>query len=275
VLLPIDAKYSTNGEPVERDSMTEIGPDKDELRILHWNIHSWLDTAGSPNLESVIDLIQEINPHVVSLVEVDEPWGMPSCLAELASRCGYSWIFSPVFEFDHETAAGGFGNALLTRLPISAVQQWRLVSPAMPYDRTEASEPRSVILAKLRFGDESFWAGSTHLPRSDSGARAHALRRLISVTGRLDGRWIVCGDFNAPPSPWPDGSDPVMVCPDPARPTYPAGQPTEPIDYCLASRGMSLDGTVLPTAGSDHLPLVIFARFTRQEALAADGSRPD
>ena len=28
----------------------------DELRMLHWNIHSWSDDAGASNLESVVNL---------------------------------------------------------------------------------------------------------------------------------------------------------------------------------------------------------------------------
>jgi hypothetical protein len=49
-----------------------------ELRVLHWNIHSWRDTGGEPNSEGIVDLIREIRPDAVSLVEVDESWGMPS-----------------------------------------------------------------------------------------------------------------------------------------------------------------------------------------------------
>jgi endonuclease/exonuclease/phosphatase family metal-dependent hydrolase len=190
---------------------------------------------------------------------------MPSCLKELASRSGHSWIFSPTFEFGHDESAGGFGNALLTRIPIVALQQWQLLPPAKPYDGTEASEPRSATLIKLRFGSESFWVGSTHLPRGDSDARAHALRRLTAITQKLDGCWVICGDFNAPPSTWLDNEHSLVVCPDPAQPTYPASQPIEAIDYCIASHGVSLEAKVLPVAGSDHLPLVILSRFTTRE----------
>jgi endonuclease/exonuclease/phosphatase family metal-dependent hydrolase len=42
----------------------------DQLRVLHWNIHSWRDASGASNLEAIADLVSEINPHVVSLVEV-------------------------------------------------------------------------------------------------------------------------------------------------------------------------------------------------------------
>lgn len=74
-----------------------------QLRILHWNIHSWRDASNVSNLDVIIDLVSETDPHIVSLVEVDEPWGMPDSLNELADRTGYAWIFVPSFEFGQHT----------------------------------------------------------------------------------------------------------------------------------------------------------------------------
>ncbi|MGH4008872.1 MAG: endonuclease/exonuclease/phosphatase family protein [Pseudonocardiaceae bacterium] len=235
------------------------------LRILHWNIHSWRDTSETSNLEVIIDLVSEADPHIVSLVEVDEPWGMPDSLNELASRTGYSWIFAPSFEFGHHTPAGGFGNALLTKLPILAVQQWQLLWPSRYYDGTEPSEPRSVVYAKIGSFLSPLWIGSTHLPRSDSQARTNALHRLMTLTQKLDGHWLVCGDFNTPASSWLDNGRSVVVCPEPPQPTYPANEPVKPIDYCVASPGLFVEGKTLPVGGSDHLPLLIFVRLAGDE----------
>jgi endonuclease/exonuclease/phosphatase family metal-dependent hydrolase len=234
----------------------------DQLRILHWNIHSWRDASGASNLDAIVDLVRETDPHVVSLVEVDEPWGMSDALNELANRAGCSWIFAPSFEFGHEAPGGGFGNALLTKLPIRAVQHWQLLWPSRLYDDTESSEPRSAVFAKLGFLRSSFWFGSTHLPRSDPQARMNGLRRLVTLTQKLDDHWLVCGDFNTPASSWLDGDRSVVVCREPAQPTYPADEPVEPIDYCIASPGLFVEGKVLPVGGSDHLPLVVYARLT-------------
>lgn len=43
--------------------------------------------------------------------------------------------------------------------------------------------------------------------------------------------------------------------------TYPASQPVEPIDYCIASPGIRLSAEVLSAAGSDHLPQLVAARL--------------
>ena len=231
-----------------------------QLRILHWNIHSWRDASDAPNLEAIINLMHEIDPHVVSLVEVNEPWGMPNTLNELASRMGCAWIFVPSFEFGDQTPAGGFGNALLTKLPILAVQQWQLLWPSKLYDGTEQSEARSVVFGKLGFAQSPVWFGSTHLPRSDAQARTNALHRLTALTQKLDGHWLVCGDFNTPASSWLGSDRSVVVYPEPAQATYPAHEPVELIDYCVASPGLLVEGKVLPARGSDHLPVVVFAR---------------
>jgi endonuclease/exonuclease/phosphatase family metal-dependent hydrolase len=82
-------------------------PPAGELRVLHWNIHSRLDMDGEPNPDAVVTVIRENMPDAVSLVEVHEPWGMPSVLADVAAACGYSWVFGPSFEFGADTAAGG------------------------------------------------------------------------------------------------------------------------------------------------------------------------
>ncbi len=41
----------------------------------------------------------------------------------------------------------------------------------------------------------------------------------------------------------------------------PADQPVEPIDYCIASPGVSAEADVLPVPGSDHLPILVRAEL--------------
>jgi endonuclease/exonuclease/phosphatase family metal-dependent hydrolase len=141
-----------------------------------WNVHGWRDAAGRPNVQAVAELIRATRPDAVTLVEVDEPWGLPSCLGRVARECGYSWAFAPSFEYGDEDRGGGFGNALLARVPVTAVQQWRLYAPPGGYDGSEPSEPRSVILARLGLNGTSVWLGGTHFPRADAAARQFAAR---------------------------------------------------------------------------------------------------
>ena len=243
--------------------MPEIPPDG-PLWVLHWNIHSWHAQDGNSNAAAVADLIRQTAPHVVSLVEVDETWGSPGQLSDLAGRCGYSWLFTPAFEFGNGKLEGGFGNALLTTLPILAAHQWQLLWPPQLYDRTESSEPRALLLACLGWPGTPFWAGTSHLPREDEQARDAALERLQTLTGALLEPWFVASDFNTPASSWLDPAAPVAV----SAPlmTYPASAPAEPIDYCIASPGFQLDAEVLDSTASDHLPLLITASQPRRLA---------
>lgn len=227
-----------------------------ELRILHWNIHSWLDDAGASNLEAVVNLVRATDPHVVSLVEVDESWGRPLALDEVANRCGYSSIFVPAFEFGEESPTGGFGNAFLSKLPILAVHQRQLVWPPRHYDGSEASEPRSVVFAKFQTAAGHVWIGSTHLPRGEAGTRAEATQRLVAMTQELTGQWLLLGDFNMSASAWLDAHQYLRAYPTPAEPTHPTMEPVEPVDYCVAPQGLQIEAEVLPEAGSDHLPIL-------------------
>jgi endonuclease/exonuclease/phosphatase family metal-dependent hydrolase len=250
----------------------------DELLILHWNVHSWRDASGQPNLDVVAGLVAGLGPDIVSLVEVNEPWAAPVSLPELARRTGYSWIFFPSVETggpgpakpggagpSGSARAGpsrGYGNALLSRRPVLAVQQWRLTWPQVSYDGTEPSESRSVVLARVPLpAGPAAWVGSTHLPSTDRDARAAALRRLTTVADGLDRPWVICGDFNTAPWRWLKPGQPIVVGPRPARPTFPARLPFRSLDYCVASPGVRLAARPLRAAGSDHLPLLARCRF--------------
>ena len=228
------------------------------LRMLHWNIHSWRDDTGAPNHAAVRGLIRETAPDVVSLVEVRESWGVPSALGGLADELGYHWVFVPALEFGGSPPELGYGNALLTRLPLTAVQQWRIHTPER-YENTEPSEPRTAACARVSVGGAEAWMISTHLPASNADDRARALSRFAALLRSLDGSWLACGDFNTRPSDWLNELPGVTFCPNPPKPTHPARRAVRPIDYCLASPGVQAEARVLRTAGSDHRPVLVSA----------------
>ncbi len=237
-----------------------------QLRMLHWNIHSWRDGSGAPNHAAVAGLIRETAPDVVSLVEVRESWGNPSQLAELSERLGYHGVFVPALEFGGTPPALGYGNALLTKLPMVAVQQWEIHSPGR-YRGTEPSEPRTAACARVTLGGARLWVISTHLPASNSSDRAHALSRFAALLGQLDAPWLACGDFNTPASTWAGELPGATFWPDPPKATFPARRAIRAIDYCVASPGVGVErARVLRTAGSDHRPVLVTARIAEHPA---------
>ena len=225
------------------------------MRLLHWNVHMWQDANGDSNVQAVADVIEGVGADVVSLVEVDEPWGQPEGLRGLADKLDYCWAYVPAFEYRGE---GGFGNALLTRHPFRALQQWQLLSPRL-FDGSEPSEPRAVVFANVNVDGQSLWVGSTHLPRHESTMRTAASDRLLQLLDRLGGPCVLCGDFNQQPSAWLP--DTTAVVPEPAVATYPAHAPDESIDYCVL-KGLAGEAEVLASTASDHLPIVVTANFT-------------
>jgi endonuclease/exonuclease/phosphatase family metal-dependent hydrolase len=210
----------------------------------------WRTADGESNRSAVADLIRQAAPDVVSLVEVDEPWGKAKTLASVADELGYTWVFVPAFEYRTE---GGFGNALLMRTPLTAVHQWQLLTPRL-YDGTEPSEPRAAVLSRIEVDDHMVWIGSTHLPRRDPALRAEASGRLLELLADLDGPAVVCGDFNQPPEGWVTNG--LSTAPSPAVPTYPAAAPRERIDYCLLA-GASGAAQIVPSGASDHLAVLV------------------
>jgi endonuclease/exonuclease/phosphatase family metal-dependent hydrolase len=222
------------------------------VKLLHWNIHMWRDLTGASNADAVVELVRRESPDVVSLVEVDEPADDAPTLRQAAVTSGYAWLFVPAF---HYSGAGGFGNALLVRGEINAVQQWALLSPRL-YDGSEPSEQRVILLANVTVDGATCWVGSTHLPRQESDERKRAADRLLHLLGLLGRPWVVCGDFNQPAGEWLPAD--LAVAPDPPTSTYPTPEPAEAIDYCIAD-GLRLTGTVTTSTGSDHLPVVATA----------------
>lgn len=220
------------------------------MKILHYNIHMWTDADGLPNSDRVGKLIEDEAPDLVSLVEVDEPWGSPSTLTGLADRLGYYWAFVPAFEY---RCQGGFGNALLSRTPLQSVQQWQLLPPRL-YDGSEPSEPRAIVIASVEAEGTWLTFGSTHLPRHDPALRTEASARLLDLLDTLPPPWIVCGDFNQDSTVWLE--DQHNVVPSPALATYPTKEPVEHIDYAVYA-GTDLTAETRPSLASDHLPIVI------------------
>jgi endonuclease/exonuclease/phosphatase family metal-dependent hydrolase len=232
-------------------------PDAAELRILHWNIHSWTDETGRSNLERVADLIAATTPDVVSLVEVNEPVAGSSPLHRLATDTAYHSVFTPAFEYGTNHTLGQFGNAILSRLRLLDVRHHHLVWPPRMYDGTEPSEPRSLVLGRVQAKVGPVWIGSTHLPATDRVARDNAAERALSLMTGLSSPWLLVGDFNADFAAWQDLHATLRAYPQKPIPTFPAIRPTESIDYCVARQGQHIDVHALAVTASDHLPILV------------------
>jgi endonuclease/exonuclease/phosphatase family metal-dependent hydrolase len=159
------------------------------LKVMDWNIHHGVDTSGGNNLERVVTWIVNVNPHVVSLNEVEKKNGYndnadePAVLeSALESRTGVPWYGCFA---QREGAATGQGNLILSRLPIQSC------------DPQVLSAARSVARATLSVGNVVVTVFSTHLDDASVSTRAVQIAELTALSVTAPGERILMGDFNA------------------------------------------------------------------------------
>jgi endonuclease/exonuclease/phosphatase family metal-dependent hydrolase len=165
------------------------------LKVMDWNIHHGTDTGGNNNLDRVATWIAKINPHVVSLNEVelkngynnnaDEPAVLKSLLKSKTGSTWYSCFAQRI------GAPTGQGNLLLSRVPISSCNKYLL-----SYDR-------SVANATITSNGRTINLFSTHLDDSSASRRTTQMSQLKSWASGIAEQRLIMGDFNA----WPGATE--------------------------------------------------------------------
>lgn len=227
------------------------------LRVLSWNIHHGEGVDGKLDLERIAAVIRGVKPDLVALQEVEVGSSRTKRVdqpAELARMTGLTSVFQQNIEF----RGGGYGNAILSRLPVLSTNRLSLPNH-------DNGEQRGALSVQLRLPDRTdpltfFCTHLDHRPddreRRDS---AEAIEQYIS--GLPEGLMILAGDLNAvPESPVLDifrrrwavaGSHPLL--------TIPVDRPSQQIDFVLMrpeQRWRVTETRVLdePIA-SDHRPI--------------------
>jgi endonuclease/exonuclease/phosphatase (EEP) superfamily protein YafD len=215
-------------------------PDGVPLRVLVLNVHT-----ESSSFAEVRGLIDELQPDVVGLVEVDRRW-----LDALAPSVA---IYAGRLE---RTRDDNFGVALYTRAPLTgAIDEL----DGLPYGA-----------ATLAVGSTTLEVVLVHpVPPVSAGALAAQRRHLdgIAERARASARPIVVmGDYNA--TPWSRAFQRFVarsgLCDSRAgfgiQASFPAGMALVriPIDHLLASCSIGIaDRRIERDVGSDHLPVLV------------------
>jgi endonuclease/exonuclease/phosphatase family metal-dependent hydrolase len=236
-----------------------------QLRIMTYNVHRCVGGDGRLAPDRIALAISEHRPDVVALQELDvnrPRSGFADQASLLAAALKMNYFFFPAFELKDEH----FGNAVLTRLPMSLVRAGVLpVLPGHP-----GRERRAAIWVAIEWAGHALQVVSTHLGLS-------ARERVLQVDALLSAEWtrhpnchgplILCGDLNAIPgsrayrhlrrrfhdpfpwSGWPPG-------------TFPAWYPLLRLDHVMFGPGWTVHGIQVPRTrltrvASDHLPLVV------------------
>ncbi|MBW7849665.1 MAG: endonuclease/exonuclease/phosphatase family protein [Rhodospirillales bacterium] len=168
--------------------MSSVG--RGSISVVSYNVHRCFGADRKYDPPRTANVLAMIDADIVGLQEVDVrlDFGGKSQLEYLSDRLGLAIAARP--RLDHAR----FGNALLTRLPVSTVRQLDLGG--------WSEERRTAIEAEIRQGETSFSVLVVHLGL-ERGERSVQVRRLLDGLSGADLPMIVMGDVN---EWWPNGA---------------------------------------------------------------------
>lgn len=237
------------------------------VRVVSYNVHACLGVDRRVDPGRIADVIATLEADVVALQEVDRgrrrtAWCHQA--QEIALHLEMDHHFHPSLEVDD----GHYGNALLSRYPLTVV---RAAPLARPYPMLRL-EPRAALWARLDTPAGPLQVVNTHLGLLP-GERLLQVRDLVSEQWLAHpdcrGPRILCGDFNAVPgSPAHRALARHLRDCDADRPTgrrqstYASYLPLARLDHVFVSPEVrvvevSVPRNPLTRLASDHLPLVV------------------
>ncbi len=165
-------------------------PGKFPVRVMSYNLHSGFDVTGRMDLEAIAQTIEHEQADVIALQEVSRGWVIDTSadmLAWLSQRLSLPYVWGP-------TADALWGNAILSRYPISEVQLH-----AMP-NNSEIHPSRGFIVAVFDIGGKSLRVMATHFDHTDSdGATRVPQSQAVLDVWAQQPNTVFLGDLNAPP----------------------------------------------------------------------------
>jgi endonuclease/exonuclease/phosphatase family metal-dependent hydrolase len=227
--------------------------------VLDWNLHHGVAADTAVDLERIARTIEAEAPDVVALQEVARGWvlgGGVDMATWLGDRLGMHVAFAPA-------ADRQLGNALLSREPLTDVEEIALPTGAGP-------QQRSALTAVVPGPHATpVRVTSVHLQHRAANTPTR-LDQLAALAAALpdDGPSVLAGDLDTGPgSPeavalldagWVSAVDEAG---DPDAGTFPSSDPGERVDWVLGRGVVFSDARVLADPSSDHLPVVATVRL--------------
>ncbi|HZT39892.1 MAG TPA: endonuclease/exonuclease/phosphatase family protein [Bryobacteraceae bacterium] len=218
------------------------------LRVATYNVHSCrgLDLRMKP--DRIARVIQHTRADVIALEEVR---------FEQAEAIARQLGLAHVFGLADILGGHPFGNAILSRRPITAWRNYPIGAPRR--------EQRAVIRADIDLpGAALLHVFGVHLGLSGNERRAQTARLLspeILGDPELSGPKILLGDFNELCNRGPVNRAIIAVMRRKNKRTYPGLLPLFPVDRVyfgprLSVRAMRVDRCWRALIASDHAPLI-------------------
>jgi len=232
------------------------------ITVLSWNIYHGEHhyQPGTSNLETIAKIINQYQPDIVALQEVDHMTERTAgfnhgerkdLMQELAALTHMHGYFAKAMDFE----GGGYGGGILSRHPSTPVIH--------PLPSPQGGEPRVLVSIQypLSNGRSMTFAG-THLCHEyevNRSAQINAIRDFASATGEPT---IIAGDFNfTPDHPAYTAISTTLHDAMPGSPalTWPYHAPEERLDYIFMDKGSQWqvkEITLIDIDASDHFPVL-------------------
>ncbi len=225
---------------------------RNEVRLVDYNVRGAVGIDGRLGPDDIVAEIASSDPDIVLLQEVARGWaihGTMDLLAHLEGELGMASVFAPA-------ADGQFGNAILSRFPMSGVS-----SESLPKDGTQ---DRSYLWVRVDTPSGPLDIVGTHT-QTRSVEQLTALLEAIGDTTPL----VLAGDMNVHPNDpevmlFTDAGlvDVVGLTGDPCRTT--SAEPTSSCDrpdWVFVTPNIGVDAVRIGSAGaSDHLAIHVALR---------------
>ena len=230
--------------------------DERELNVATFNIRLGIQ-KGLPSIAEA--LLAVYSPDIVAVQEIGKHWVMGpdgDSTSELAAYLDLPYfVHVPTIErTGDDQRRAYYGHALLSRWPITDRE-----IVALPQ---REDEPRALLRCSIEASPATVEVISTHLSHlaSDRPAQGEFLNQWLDDNIQDAPAQFLLGDLNSSAdeawltgllSHWSDADA------EKQRPTFPADEPQQRIDYVLG-RGADLDEVDIPslTDVSDHRPVV-------------------
>ncbi len=221
-----------------------------QVKLMAYNIRNGVGMDDVRNLDRSASVISRIAPDVVAVEEVDSVTRRSDgvyVLGELAAKTGMHATYAPAINYD----GGRYGIGMLSRIAPLAVR--RLPLPGREEERT---------MLICEFPDYVYCA--THLSLTEDD-RIASLPIILRAIATYDKPVFIAGDFNAEPTePFMSLMGQHFVTLSAVEPTYPAGEPTDTIDYIVQLKQPGtqpwtiVDAEVVNAPSeSDHRPITV------------------
>jgi len=220
------------------------------LRLASYNVHRGIGRDRKFDPERILGVIEEIDPDVIALQEVEAHDSGGDMLAWLADKLGFHAIAGTTLK-RHD---GHYGNGMLSR--------WTIRSKSLCDLSWRRREPRGAIAADVDCGGRVLRVVATHLGLRPAERREQVERILRLFSWKEEDRAVLLGDLNE----WFLWGRPLRHLhryfdETPALATFPSRHPILALDRLWAHPGtmlkkLEVHKTPLARVASDHLPLV-------------------